>query len=97
MLGELLAYRLEVVLIPSQDDDCAMRGGMIRAVQEQNAEWYRTFCAQFASHRKYRGRKFKTKIKRQHTIRALNELAEGYAATIYAERLRDFIKEQQRK
>jgi hypothetical protein len=44
-LDELEGNILEVVLIPSNDPDCAMRGGKIRAVQSQNAQWYREFCA----------------------------------------------------
>lgn len=92
-LIELESHSLEVVLIPSKDHDCAMRGGMIRAVQEQNAEWYRTFCGEHGSNRKDRLRwvKFKTKIKRQNTKRALKELIDGRCATFYAKDLRAFI------
>ena len=52
MLSELEGSRLEVCLIPSRDPDCAMRGGMIRAVQESNPEWYQDFCAQFTAKRR---------------------------------------------
>lgn len=92
-LLELDAHHLEVVLIPSRDHDCAMRGGMIRAVQEQNCEWYRIFCSQHESQRRDRlkWRKFKTKIKRQSTRRALLELIAGRCETYYAKDLRDFI------
>lgn len=93
-LIELDSYHLEVVLIPSRDADCAMRGGMIRAVQEQNAEWYRKFCAEHESNRRDRMRwsKFKTKIKRRATRRALQELIAGKCETHYAKDLRDFIQ-----
>lgn len=92
-LIELESHSLEVVLIPSRDHDCAMRGGMIRAVQEQNCEWYRAFCGEHESSRKDRLRwsKFKTKIKRQLTRRALKELIAGKCETHYAKDLREFI------
>lgn len=94
LLDELDGSCLEVVLIPSQDAECAMRGGMIRAVQSQNAEWYRKFCEEHSSNRSdsWRWSKFKTKIKRQHTRRALNELIDGKCETPYAEDLRGFIQ-----
>lgn len=85
---------LEVVLIPSRDPDCAMRGGKIRAVQYQNALWYRVFCGEHESNRNDRLRwlKFKTKIKRAHTRRALKELISGKCLTPYAVILKDFIQ-----
>lgn len=94
LLDELESSCLEVALIPSGDAECAMRGGMIRAVQSQNAEWYRKFCAAHGSNRKdrYRWSKFKTKIKRQHTRRALRELIAGKCETPYAKELYSFIQ-----
>lgn len=93
-LIELDSHCLEVVLIPSRDHDCALRGGMIRAVQEQNAEWYRKFCGEHESNRKDRLRwsKFKTKIKRANTRRALQELIAGKCESYYARDLRNFIE-----
>lgn len=93
-LLELESNCLEVVLIPSRDHDCAMRGGMIRAAQYQNAEWYRAFCAEHESDRKDRNRwrKFKTKIKRQLTRKALTELIAGKCDTHYAKDLAGFIQ-----
>lgn len=93
-LLELDSHCLEVVLIPSRDHDCAMRGGKIRAVQEQNAEWYRKFCSEHESNRKDRLRwsKFKTKIKRRETRRALEQLIAGKCESPYAKDLRDFIE-----
>lgn len=92
-LLELDSNCLEVVLIPSRDADCAMRGGMIRAVQYQNAEWYRAWRAEHESNRRDRNkwRKFKTKIKRQLTRRALRELIEGKCETPYAQTLKEFM------
>jgi hypothetical protein len=94
LLEELDANYLEVVLIPSRDPDCAMRGGKIRAVQYQNAEWYRKFCGEHESNRNDRLRwlKFKTKIKRAHTRRALKELISGKCLTPYAVMLTGFIQ-----
>lgn len=99
-LNELEGHVLEVVLIPSRDDDCALRGGMIRCVQMENAKWYRRFAAKYESVRKDRLRyrnKFKTKIKRQHTIRGLRELMDGRCKTIYAHRLKRAIRNEQRE
>lgn len=92
-LIELESHCLEVVLIPSRDHDCAMRGGMIRAAQYQNAEWYRAFCAEHESSRRDRNRwrKFKTKIKRQETRRALRALIAGKCQTPYAQMLKEFM------
>jgi len=66
---------------------------MIRAVQYQNADWYRAFCAEHESDRKDRNRwrKFKTKIKRRWTRRALEELISGKCESGYAQMLREFI------
>ncbi len=92
-LLELESNCLEIVLIPSRDRDCAMRGGMIRAVQYQNADWYRAFCAEHESNRRDRNkwRKFKTKIKRQLTRRALRSLIAGKCETHYAQALKEFM------
>ena len=57
MLAELESSQLEVVLIPSKDRDCAMRGGKIRVAHMQNAEWYQDFCAQFTAKRRARCRR----------------------------------------
>lgn len=92
-LNQLEANRLEVVLIPSQDPECAMRGGKIRVVQTANATWYRKFCAQHPSNARnaMRRRKFQTKIKRAHTRRALMELLSGKCQTYYAQVVDSFL------
>lgn len=95
LLTDLRSSRLEVVLIPSRDPDCAMRGGMIRAVQEQNADWYRQFCKQSPSNRKWQNKKGRTKIKRAQVERGLKELIAGRCKSQYADRLRAFIVRQQ--
>lgn len=92
-LADLEGNYLEVVLIPSRRIDRADYD-MIRAVQYQNCEWYRSFCGEHESNRKdkFRWSKFKTKIKRAHTIRALNELIEGKCETSYAKMVQSFIQ-----
>lgn len=96
-LDELEGNYLEVILVPSRDDDCALRGGMIRCVQTENARWYRKFCLQYESSRNRGRRKPDTLIKRQWTRRALGELRDGKCHTIYAHRLRQFIRQYARE
>lgn len=97
-LKELDGHVLEVVLIPSRDDDCALRGGMIRCVQSENAKWYRAFCLQHESSRnRVRRNKPDTLIKRQWTRRGLGELADGKCSTVYAHRLKRFIRRWSRE
>ena len=99
MLSELLASRLEVVLIPSRDADCAMRGGMIRAVQEENCEWYQAFCDLYQIRRTKRrwSQKSDTRIKRRHTIAALDRIIAGRYESTYADRLMPLIEERARE
>lgn len=96
-LAELEGNILEVILVPSQDPECAMRGGMIRCVASQNARWYREFCEQFESNRRRPRNKPDTMIRRQWTRRALKELIEGKCQTIYAQRLKQFIRSYARE
>jgi hypothetical protein len=94
MLADLDYYHLEVVLIPSHDPDCAMRGGKIRVAHEHNAEWYQDFCSEYTARRKRPRRKrlHDTLIKRSNTRRGLLEIINGRCDSIYAQRLRDFIE-----
>lgn len=86
------------MLVPSRRIDRA-NYDMIRAVQSQNADWYREFCGCHESSRKDRLRwsKFKTSIKRAHTIRALNELIAGECETPYAQMVYSFLENYERK
>jgi hypothetical protein len=52
LLIELESTRLEVVLIPSEDDDCAMRGGKIRKAHLKNPAWYSEFCQGYTARRR---------------------------------------------
>jgi hypothetical protein len=119
MLTELESSCLEVVLIPSKDPDCAMRGGMVRVAHMKNVRWYSEFCKHFTARRRrpckyhprrcdcpkeekekrrwyYRDRRksklHDTSIKRQDTIRGLEELMRGKCQSVYAQRLADFIE-----
>lgn len=100
MLGQLERQRLEVELAPSLDDECALRGGKIRVVTGHNPDWYRKFCNQYPPSRSKprqgkRGQR-DTRIKRNHTIRALNEIIAGRCETEYAQRLFPFVEAQMR-
>lgn len=92
LLIELTGLRLDVALIPSQDPECAMRGGKIRAVQEANADWYREFCSRHPSSRRRRKKAPDTRIRREHTLAALERIIAGAdKGTQYAARLQPFI------
>lgn len=94
MLCALEGQRLDVVLIPSSVPDVAARGGKIRAVQESNAEWYQHFCRSHqSSRRRNRHNDNDTKIKRSHTIAALERMMRGSFDSIYAQRLLKFINQ----
>jgi hypothetical protein len=88
MLFDLQAYELEVVLVPAPDPRHS--GHKIRVAQNQNARWYQEFCAQYRSNR--RGRKWRTRIKRRETIRALENILDGKTEGLYVERLLEFIR-----
>lgn len=65
-----------------------------RAVIQQNAEWYREFCARYESLRPgYK--KLRTIIRRQRTIDALEEIASGRSPddTVYGSRLKPFLED----
>jgi hypothetical protein len=95
LLTELELNSLEVVLVPDRRADSYGNDfRRLRAVQTQNAEWYQRFCARHLSNRRgvERWAETKTKIKRQHTRRALNELMTGRCESPYARILREFIE-----
>lgn len=102
MLDELLANRLEVVLIPAPDARHSVH--FVRVVSSQNCDWYRKFCAQYRSSRKDQNAKGRTLIDRRATIAALERIirAEKQSAvkgrisrlknTAYVERVLKFIE-----
>ncbi len=73
MLYELYENRLEVCLIPSEDQACADDGGMIRVPISQNVEWYQELCKlhprTYVRHTQIR--KIRTKLKRRNIIMVL--------------------------
>jgi hypothetical protein len=93
MLWELEANYLEVVLIPAREQRHA--GHCVRAVQYQNCEWYRKFCASYSSGRK--GAKTRTRIKRRETINALQAILNGQTSGVYVERLLEIIADENRR
>jgi hypothetical protein len=93
MLYELESNYLEVVLIPARDQ--RHEGHYIRAVQYQNADWYRKFCAEYLSGRRTQNAKGRTLIKRRETIRALQKILQGVVDdSVYVERLLDFMERE---
>ena len=92
MYFELLEKSLEVVLVPAPEPKHSIH--MIRVCQSKNPDWYRKFCEQYPANRRTprtRG-KFDTKIKRQHTIKALENILRGKTKGVYVERLRRFAE-----
>lgn len=89
MLNELVNNALVVVLLPAPEQ--RHTGHMVRAVEQQNANWYREFCA---DHEEYRAgyEKPKTIIKRQDTINALYRVLDGDCVTVYAQRLLEHVR-----
>lgn len=93
MLFELESNYLEVVLVPAREQRHSTH--CIRAVQYENAAWYRKFCEQYPSARK--GTKIRTRIKRRETIDALQKILNGVTSGIYVERLLDFIEAEEKE
>lgn len=94
LLDELENDRLGVTLIPSRIKDCADRGGMIRAVESQNAPWYRQFCAMYLSGRTRKNSHIDTRIRRKNIVRILTRLVNGLPSrSAYVEDLTRFAKE----
>lgn len=91
MHDELALFRLEVILTPAPEP--RHRGHMVRTVAMTNPGWYRQFCADHPTQRTRprRGHKPDTAIKRAHTLRALQEIANGQCATEYAHRLMPYL------
>ena len=94
MLQEMECRHLVVVLVPDQQY-CGYGNDFrhLRAAEEQNAAWYQEFCGRYESRRRFRGRRFKTLIKRRETLNALRKIAAGRAdATPYCSRLVEFME-----
>lgn len=72
MLDDLDSNRLDVILVPSRRHEIAIRGGMIRAVQATNPDWYRRLCSDYLKRRKRprNSRKPDTRLVRK-TIRSI--------------------------
>lgn len=96
MLDELLRHRLEVVLVAAPEEKHS--GHKIRLVCDQNAKWYREFCALYSGTRK-QGHKVRTYIHRPTVVKHLSRIAQnlsGAPDSIYKRRLVEFIVEKLR-
>ncbi|MBE2200503.1 MAG: hypothetical protein IAE79_17945 [Anaerolinea sp.] len=95
MQEELLSSQLNVTLVPSPPEFQPTHRHR-RVVEERNPDWYRQLCREWHSNRQRprRKRHGDTKIKRQHTLRALAELANGRCQTEYAQRLRPYVERE---
>ena len=94
MLIDLGNRRLDVTLRMDSYDHRTYR-----QVDEQNPLWYQKFCAHYAPSQRVRMRRRKkpdTYIKRQHTLRALGEIARGKCETVYADRLLPYVEDELR-
>lgn len=91
MLSDLdgpAARRLDVVLVPSEYPEIASQGGMIRHVQDQNAEWYRELVGLHTANRaKPRSRKVHDTLLKRRNIRDIlaNMLKRGYTNSFYGQ------------
>ena len=75
----------------------------IRVVDERNPWWYRVLCADYPSKRHWlRARrypwtkKFDTKIDRRCVLRALRDIENGRAETLYAQRVLPYVESYDR-
>ncbi len=92
MLAELTSHKLEVILAPSKKSEIAERGGMTRVLLDRNAEWYRRMCLDHPSSRKRAKRAPDTRIKRQDTIQALEDMIRtGYAVAPYEHMIMRYV------
>lgn len=92
------ARRLLEELQSSYPETCKVpngNGGYVRVPVSVNTEWYRRFCRQYLSVRR-RYPKPRTLIRRCHTIKALERIAQGNLRGVYAERLGPFVEEARR-
>ncbi len=98
MHAELLEHKQEVILVDSEDDECAMRGGKIRLVVDRPPRWFTEFGNMYPKvHRPTTKRRYtrpRTKIARHAVLRALLRLGRGDNSTVYTERLLEFIDRQ---
>ena len=83
MLDELESNVLDVVLLPSRHWECSRRGGMVRTVQGQNADWYRKLCGKYSSSRTRKNALHDTRIKRANVRSTLRVLTSGRKSCSY--------------
>lgn len=85
---------LRVCLIPAPDPKHS--GHCVRAVESENPRWYQNFCSLYGSNRKATYKKWRTRIKRQATINALEKITGGAfdPGKIYHERIINFVEKE---
>jgi len=87
MLTELCECKLEVCLIPSQNDSTREDGGMIRVCIGKNPEWYSNLCSSYIRKSK-KIKKQRTIIKRKNVIELLEHMIRnGYSKSKYCDYL----------
>lgn len=88
MLWQLERKKLSVSLSALPD------GRSIRVVDEHSPAWYQAFCARYRAGRKRPRQRAKhdTLIKRQGTLKGLQDLIDGKKSTVYTQRLADEIE-----
>lgn len=77
MRDEMEYRRLEVILIPSKNHECAIRGGCIRVAINTNPEWYQELCSSYPRPDCKKWYKTRTIIKRANIIKLLDRLLAG--------------------
>lgn len=78
ILFEFMGSKPEICLVPSNDENCAKDGGMIRVPTTVNPEWYQRMCKDFPpvnwkQYKKFR-KKQRTIVKRKDTVKNIKLL-----------------------
>ena len=100
MLYELEENRLKVCLVPSEDEQCAKDGGMIRAATSINPVWYQELCAMYPPMNWKKGNGFNKKkkrtiLKRYNILQILRRMIKyKKSKSMHAEYLLDIAKDR---
>lgn len=92
MFAELREARFEVVLIPAPEPKHT--GHQVRALQYANPRWYSEFTNLYRNCRgigEKRMKRPRTYIKKETTLRALEQIGKGKTEGVYIKRLLHFI------
>jgi len=83
MYAELAEHSLEVILVPAPEPKHC--GHCIRVAADRPPQWFSELSGRYL-YRKGRQKPRPSFIKRQESLRALQEIANGHVRTIYAQR-----------